>query len=223
MAQLSAPSQLPNIVRLTGITVDECQGIYKPQQDHIELTTDDTSSIVESGYEDYQFETEKIPKTFTSVSKWTIPTTIRCWYCSRNLVDAAFFVPVYITATSDTTLEMGVEGMMCTIGCVKSYVDITYFNREEKENIEKLLKIEMFLMTGRHVKQIIPAINTHLQTVYGGRMGVKEYNDRMSALNKPTTIETVVPENLRASTYILSNKAHTVIVKPNSEWSKHRS
>lgn len=104
----------PNILYLSGITIEECLQTKKTATDT--LNTNDDEAEVE----------KKLPSVFTTVSKWVTHSSFKCWTCHLYFKTVPKFVPTYMREMSEERLRWAFSAtfaafhapplmLMCTI------------------------------------------------------------------------------------------------------------
>ena len=172
---MEVPYQPPNILRLTGITLND----YIPIEDIADrclIQTLDEVVLPEMTY-------DKIPRVFTCIETWPHNTNLHCWQCGFTFDGSPKFVPTYVREF-ENTIEFGVHGNMCTFNCAELWIIINYASKEDHRwRAQDNLCLLYYLFTGNRVSRIHPAPNKTELKKYGGEIDETVFCTKIHNLN----------------------------------------
>ncbi len=128
---------------------------------------------------------DKIPSAFTTLENWSKTTNIRCWFCTLKFKSTPWFIITGINKYSEGKV-MDVKGNFCSCGCLMGYVSKNYCKRENFDiyhNVYSLYKI----MTGRSINHIRQSPEMFCLKMYGGELGIDEYQQEIKRVNDLNT------------------------------------
>ncbi|AJL34264.1 pB175L [African swine fever virus] len=161
----------PNILYLSGITIEECLQSKKNTTDA--LNTNGDEAEVE----------KKLPSVFTSVSKWVTHSSFKCWTCHLYFKTVPKFVPTYMRENERGEIEMGVLGNFCSFSCAASYIDLHYTEPKRWEARELLNMLYRFF-TSQWISYIRPALSYTMRKEYGGKLSEEAFVSELHTLEE---------------------------------------
>ena len=171
---LDPTTKIPYILHLSDITLAD----YRPAEEILGerlLEEAESASAPTLTY-------DKIPQFFTTVEEWSESTNLRCWTCDFTFDGPPRFIPTSIKET-DAGYLIGVLGNMCCFACASLYIHVNYKREIERNRALDNLCFVYFLMTGKKIANIPPAIPKTQLCQYGGVMDEETFRTEMRKLD----------------------------------------
>ena len=163
----------PNILCLSGISLQD----YIPLED-----VADDRLLFNENVEEEIYPYNKIPQVFTSLSKWPTSTNLICWSCGFKFDNIPKFIPTYIREVNDS-IEIGVNGNMCSFNCVELWIETHIMTREERHRLQTNLCFLFFIFTGKHITHIKPSPCKTNLLQYGGTWNEEMFLNHMKEID----------------------------------------
>lgn len=138
---------------------------------------------------------EKLPNIFTDIETWKKKSNLACWNCTLHFTTIPIFIPKVIEPMSlknkvdrekicDQKFSITVEGVFCSFGCARQYIETHNYSIAEKtETLNKLRLLHKLFYNNNKMKELSYYPTPLNMKQFGGYLTITEFKNEISMYN----------------------------------------